>query len=795
MKEDTSIFERLFKWLNRDVLEVRVIDTKVMPPKVVYQNHNITTAKEFVSICEKWNGKAQVYFSIQGRDGRGGKYENVPYIDFFPIDIDAVREKKHMRPADDKQRANAFRNAERILAYLQSEGVKPSLIVDTGNGVLILIRIPRMETAPYFYKSGDLTLNRLSDKMNRFYNKIRGLCDETVEVDSVGDLPRMLGVPCTLNMKGERPRIIVGSLEILENLPTPQEKMWSLIETYREEIIPSEPAKFDLTLENLLDMLPERLRQTYFDPTKAKDRSLVLVNTQRYLANKMKMSRDSCVAAMELLTKKIGRDRWPAAQQYDKDLAEGKIKGEVEKIETSFETLRDKHVIEMLYRPDEQEPEKQFLFAVWDGTSVEYMHSVKVNSLEYVPLVNDQLVLKNAVLLPSQAEEYGTDKELYEEIKAFIHKYVDQEEYEEKTDAYYVMLTWIYDDFPVVPYRRALGDWGTGKSRKCTVLAAICYKPTFLGGALRGPVMYRALERYRGTFYVDEADFKKSGLYLDIIKILNCGHEMGKPVLRCSEEPPFVIHAFRVYGPKILSTRERYDDEALESRCLTSEMWGLVRKDVPLLLPPEFWTEALHIRNKLLMWRFRNKGKHEIAVSDIDFTLEPRLNEIMLPLLSVIKDLEFRREIHDFIKEYGEQIRARRGLTDEAQILEAMYTLHRDGIPLTPGAIAGAINEKYGEYVVETKYGEEKRARKLIDSRTVGWRIKKKLHLKTERKKDGVHILWDPRRITFLLKRYGFEEEAKETIQKTLTEQGVKTFRLKDAMELARLILKERERV
>ncbi|MCR4279163.1 MAG: hypothetical protein NUV78_00260, partial [Candidatus Zambryskibacteria bacterium] len=100
---------------------------------------------------------------------------------------------------------------------------------------------------------------------------------------------------------------------------------------------------------------------------------------------------------------------------------------------------------------------KETGFYIYQGGKAEHMVSVG----EIYPLDADSdIVSKGVVLLPSRASEYGSDKELLEEIQAFIHKRVDISPAFERIAVQYVFLTWIYDRLNELPYLRARGDYG-----------------------------------------------------------------------------------------------------------------------------------------------------------------------------------------------------------------------------------------------------------------------------------------------------------------------------------------------
>ncbi len=150
-------------------------------------------------------------------------------------------------------------------------------------------------------------------------------------------------------------------------------------------------------------------------------------------------------------------------------------------------------------------------------------------------------------------------------------------------------------------------------------------------------------------------DFRFNVEKADITKILNNGNVRGIPVLRTevSNNREISPRAFQVFGPKIVATRGYFEDRAFESRCITEELGTRrLRDDLPITLPATYKEEALALRNKLLLFRLRNLGKKRDPESLVDKTIEPRLNQIFAPLLSVIDDLTLRVEIREMAREY-----------------------------------------------------------------------------------------------------------------------------------------------
>src|SRR6266702_3451274 len=187
-----------------------------------------------------------------------------------------------------------------------------------------------------------------------------------------------------------------------------------------------------------------------------------------------------------------------------------------------------------------------------------------------------------------------------------------------------------------------------------------------------------------------------------------------------------------IFGPKIVATRGSYEDKGLESRFLTEEMGSRqLRSDIPINLPESFKDEARELRNKLLLYRFHRRFEVKLDDSLVDPKLEPRLNQILLPLLSVVTDESLRTELRSMALEAQLSLVAERGLLVEAQVLEILSELmtasHRPVVPV--GDVVTGLIERYGE--------EYERP---ITHRWIGSVLKKRLNVKAY-KSHGVYVV------------------------------------------------------
>lgn len=379
------------------------------------------------------------------------------------------------------------------------------------------------------------------------------------------------------------------------------------------------------------------------------------------------------------------------------------------------------------------------------GDALEITPEIERSGQRIVPVNAANNLLKHrAVLLPSEAADFANIDDLAEDIAAYIERYVYLSGDALQLAVGYVLLSWVYDAFHEVPYLRFRGDYGTGKTRALLVVGSITYKPFFASGASTVSPIFHTLNTFRGTLIFDEADFRFSDEKAELVKILNNGNVDGFPVLRTqvTNSKEFDPRAFLVFGPKLVGMRGHYEDRALESRFLTIEMEPGRAAHVPINLPDAQENDALCLRNKLLMYRLRTRLNVRLDPTLADPALEPRMNQILLPLLSVASNSEMQRAILSAAQALQGGIVAERGISSEGRILAVIGAHSSDRLPLA--TITAAFSAEYG-----SEYDRS------ITSRWIG-SVLRRLGLSLY-KSDGIYVLapGQRRHIEALCARYG----------------------------------------
>lgn len=347
----------------------------------------------------------------------------------------------------------------------------------------------------------------------------------------------------------------------------------------------------------------------------------------------------------------------------------------------------------------------QYYKATGDIRTVSYFVDVD-DDVKVVPLDSEEVAL-GAVKLPSGIAEYGDTSALLKEIEAHIQRYLDVSDSFRKFAGYYVLLSWLYDRFNTLPYLRFIGDTGCGKSRALDVCGGLCYKATCASGCITPAPIYRMLKRWAGTIILDEADLRNSDEYGEVCKILNCGFERNRPVIRCVKDNPDRLQILPTYGPKVFATRRRFKDAALEARCLTEIMQETSRDDIAATLTRSFDEEQGQLRNKLLLFRLQNYDKistDDVAILDLH-GIEPRLRQISACFAALFAGHpEVLADYTVFIGHHQKELIEQRASTTIGQVVERLMALIESHtidtfdsldttfMPISAGDIAESLN-------------------------------------------------------------------------------------------------------
>lgn len=339
------------------------------------------------------------------------------------------------------------------------------------------------------------------------------------------------------------------------------------------------------------------------------------------------------------------------------------------------------HLIEQFVEWDSTgEPFAYYYIRYPDG-HIDRCASITIGGTCYMPInpMDDENISKKTVLFPSALGHYDSECQLIADIRAFLHKWFDMSPAWERITSYYVLFTWFYDaGFETIPYLRALGDYGTGKTRYIESAGHLCYRPMLISGGDSEAIIFRMIDDYRGTMIVDEAQFSDSNANTLIAQMINLGNRITGNIKRLEgDNGSYKRKVFMVFCPKIFAARYEFGDDAMGSRCLTQYM---VKSDprhgVPLDTDPSFRSDAQAIRNKLAHYRLQTWKPVVIDHTLTDRTIMPRLAQITIALRTIIKDPEALAEMDTYIHIYNRTLIGERSMTDQAFVVQALAHIY-----------------------------------------------------------------------------------------------------------------------
>ena len=421
---------------------------------------------------------------------------------------------------------------------------------------------------------------------------------------------------------------------------------------------------------------------------------------------------------------------------------------------------------------------------------VETMDEVMIDDIKYVPQRGISFIEEGGVLFPSELGLLRSEQEMASIIALFIQRYYLLDDPNFKWIlAFYVMLTWVYDMFPAVPYLMARGDAGAGKSELMQRIGHVCYRMYNASGANSAPTFFRVSQMFHPTVFIDEADLADGGdMTNDIVKYLNQGAMKTGKITRMVEtfnmagEKIFMPELFTCFGPKLIAMRADFSDNAVTSRSIVLKLMAkepleLQAAGVPLHMNDEFRSQAQAIRNDLLAWRMQ-RWQAEMALTDdlMDLALSSRMNQVTMAIKAIGKlanNDEFRRQIDRVLRDLAADETLTRSMSVEARVLEAMWKIYitaelrNKHIKQTSGGelrmlvgdvckIANAImNEMNGIDPNAEDDGKKKRQKELTPQGT-GHILRDNLQMRSGgRTNKGFMVIWDDLKMLAQGRKYG----------------------------------------
>jgi putative DNA primase/helicase len=192
-EEEIKACYRFLEHLNET--EIRIIDPrKIQSPKSIFVHSEI----EFINECKRYNGLYNIYVGINERQTNGTTKNDVISIKTLVIDIDAIREKGFEKePATESELKEAEQVCDNIIEAIKKAKQSIPVKLCSGNGYQLWFAIPEI-------KIDDYNRQEIEDKSQLFQDLVKNKFDINNAIDKIGDLPRIIKVWGTLNIKSEK---------------------------------------------------------------------------------------------------------------------------------------------------------------------------------------------------------------------------------------------------------------------------------------------------------------------------------------------------------------------------------------------------------------------------------------------------------------------------------------------------------------------------------------------------------------------------------------------------------------
>lgn len=376
---------------------------------------------------------------------------------------------------------------------------------------------------------------------------------------------------------------------------------------------------------------------------------------------------------------------------------------------------------------------------------VEVVKSYQYNKKTYYPII-DKTYLMGGISLPSGVEDYNSTKEIVDEISVFINENCELPVFYQKLFPYLIMFYWVYEKFPFIPYLHFVGSTSTGKTTAMEVLGSISYKAIDTTGSLTIASLFRLATSWKGTMLVDEFDTVGENQN-EMVSFLKAGVS-NRLLYRTEGEVKKEVNAYIVKSPKYFTSENPISDAGLQSRTMAVKMEKSKRL-LPLFKLSEYYQEARHIKNKLLLWRLRtfntiNLRNIKFGFPELQF-FDRRVQQIITPIY-YFSDEETKQEVINFAVEQEKETKRERRESLEGRVLEILVNLWDSDQEAQVKIVTSLMNESnigYKSDLTEKKIGNVIRKVLGFDTETRGhdklaWVIFNKEHLDDLRLHYGI---------------------------------------------------------
>lgn len=311
--------------------------------------------------------------------------------------------------------------------------------------------------------------------------------------------------------------------------------------------------------------------------------------------------------------------------------------------------------------------------------------------------------------------DYESEDKLFNEIRDYFERHLDiQNDLFFDVYSCFVLATWRSEDFTVVPYQFFLGPLASGKTRALECFQRLCYR-SIMASSMSAASLFRVLEAWHPTLLLDETEVYNRENMIEVLALLNSGYRKGQVAIRIEklEQGCPQIAFFDTFGLKVLAGTEELA-ATLQSRCIITTMSKAVRH-VELFVDEK---KAQELRNKLLLYRFRNLGKESegFDVSKLNgYFNNARVIELFVALLEVAPTEDIRNRLISCMKHITQSRLDEEQASLSASVFEALLKCEEYVVEgkLSTQSITDAFNQGLSEKEQKKGYQIGRKVRAL----------------------------------------------------------------------------------
>ncbi len=564
---------------HKNQTEIRAIELKAdLKTTKNIKNFFVSSKEDFVKIVQELNGKYNLYAGLNERIENGTLAKDVISVKRLFVDIDCIK-----KPASQEDLKEAERITDLIISDIEKQTGLKTIKIYSGNGYQLVYSIPEIEINEFNRKEVEGKIQQfLKDLIKKYSNDI-------VKLDNVGDLPRIIRITGTTNIKGGKVS------EFIETCIEENSKLKDYILSLKPETIDSSVNKE----EKIKTIMPGKEKKKDNSRSGKEMKELCKLIFKR-------LSKEEVFAEMDIFAK------WSSALEQYKEKSYRKAIDWVESQKKKEGVNKKDSWIKYLLEQEKPEYKslgvglhtiegKEILYygtKIYNGTYgmdsiITSDRRIIVNSFnpkteqgknEITDIgINFRYPFLDSVLdysWSNNSTEYSINQFLYSNKKNITLKecyedsYKNNKEYMDYSeDITNTSISCSIISSYFLPVFEAKGrdyynaEKGSGKTKQSTLYDLQMFNP-IMSADMSGASYFRVIESTSASIVIDDFDAIEEDKKQSQIQVIRTGYKKGQKAVRCSDTGGKAPQSYSVFNSMVVNNVEGLD-EITQDRCNT----------------------------------------------------------------------------------------------------------------------------------------------------------------------------------------------------------------------------------